>query len=99
MQLRRQAMGSSNEVDAYEQDADTAFALLIIASYARCWLGHHATARAARRRRALEEEAAAAALEEERLKKASLEPIAITPELHEAKQQMRNRARIKSSEV
>ena len=99
MQLRRQAMGSSIEVDAYEQDADTAFALLIIASYARCWLGHHATARAARRRRALEEEAAAAALEEERLKKASLEPIAITPELHEAKQQMRNRARIKSSEV
>ena len=99
MQLRRQAMGSSNEVDAYEQDADTAFALLIIASYARCWLGHHATARAARRRRALEEEAAAAALEEERLKKASLEPIAITPELHEAKQQMRNRARVKSSEV
>ena len=99
MQLRRQAMGSSNEVDSYEQDADTAFALLIIASYARCWLGHHATARAARRRRALEEEAAAAALEEERLKKASLEPIAITPELHEAKQQMRNRARIKSSEV
>ena len=99
MQLRRQAMGSSNEVDAYEQDADTAFALLIIASYARCWLGHHATARAARRRRALEEETAAAALEEERLKKASLEPIAITPELHEAKQQMRNRARIKSSEV
>ena len=95
MQLRRQAMGSSNEVDAY----DTAFALLIIASYARCWLGHHATARAARRRRALEEEAAAAALEEERLKKASLEPIAITPELHEAKQQMRNRARVKSSEV
>ena len=99
MQLRRQAMGSPNEVDAYEQDADTAFALLIIATYARCWLGHHATARAARRRRALEEEAAAAALEEERLKKASLEPIAITPELHEAKQQMRNRARIKSSEV
>ena len=99
MQLRRQATGSSNEVDGYEQDADTAFALLIIASYARCWLGHHATARAARRRRALEEEAAAAALEEERLKKASLEPIAITPELHEAKQQMRNRARIKSSEV
>ena len=99
MQLRRQATGSSNEVDGYEQDADTAFALLIIASYARCWLGHHATARAASRRRALEEEAAAAALEEERLKKASLEPIAITPELHEAKQQMRNRARIKSSEV
>ena len=52
MQLRRQAMGSSNEVDAYEQDADTAFALLIIASYARCWLGHHATARAARTCRA-----------------------------------------------
>jgi len=101
MQLRRQAMGSSDEDDGDElQDADTAFALLIIASYARCWLGHHAAARAASRRQALEEEAAAAVLEEERLKKkASMEPIAITPELHEAKQHMRNRARCKSSSV
>ena len=91
-QLKQLARMSSNENNGDElENSDTMFALLIIASYVQCWLNYRASARATSRRQAVEEEAAAAVAEEERLKKASMETIAITPELHQAKQHLRNR--------
>ena len=72
-------------------DLDTMFALLIMSAYARCWLNCRATKRAASRRQAVEEAAVVAVAEEERLKKASMEPVAITPKMHQAKQHMRTR--------
>ena len=72
-------------------ELDTMFALLIMSAYARCWLNCRATKRAASRRQAVEEAAVVAVAEEERLKKASMEPVAITPKMHQAKQHMRTR--------
>ena len=91
-QLKMLARMSSFEDRGDEVEyIDAMLSRIIIAVYARRWLNRRATERAASRRQAAEAAAAAAAAEEERMRAVSMKPVAMTPELRQAKEHMRNR--------